>query len=190
MNATARDFNSLPADTNGFEEIFDVSEIPENNDSHSDSQPGLNENHLILTVAEASANMRIPLSTMYRRVRAGKFKTVNAEDGTVRIILPQKIQSENHLVLTDSHSENQNGEVILSDSQSENQVKSTEQSHDLGALIGLLNDRDHKIEAASYRIGYLESQLEERDRAIKLLTDSQHQPSWWTKFKSWFMGSP
>ena len=203
MNATARDFNSLPADTNGFEEIFDVSEIPENNDSHSDSQPGLSENHLILTVAEASANMRIPLSTMYRRVRAGKFKTVNAEDGTVRIILPQIIQSENHLVLTDSHSENQNGkvilsdshsenqdgEVILSDSHSENQVKSTEHSHDLGALIGLLNDRDHKLEAASYRIGYLESQLEERDRAIKLLTDSQHQPSWWTKFKSWFMGS-
>lgn len=196
MNATAHDFNSLSADTNGLEEIFDV-------DSHSDSQPGLGENHLILTVAEASAHMKIPLSTMYRRVRAGKFKTVTGEDGTVRIILPQNSHRENHLILTDSHCqtqdseviiadshcENQNGQVILTDSHDENQVKSSDY-HDLGALIALLNDRDHKLEAASYRIGYLESQLEERDRAIKLLTDSQHQLSWWTKFKSWFMGAP
>lgn len=196
MNATARDFFSQPADTNGLDDIFDV-------DSHSDSQSGLGENHLILTVAEASSHMKIPLSTMYRRVRAGKFKTVNGEDGTVRIILPLNSQSENHVILTDSHSENQNseviiadshcenqnGEVILTDSHNENEVKSMGH-HDLSELIGLLNDRDHKLEAASYRIGYLESQLEERDRAIKLLTDSQHKPSAWTKFKSWFMGAP
>lgn len=189
MNATARDFNSLPADTNGLEDIFDVSEIPET----SDSQSGPGENHLILTVAEASAHLKMPLSTMYRRVRAGKFKTVNGEDGTVRIILPLKFPSENQngeVILTDSHCENQNGEVILNDSHDENHFHTTEPPPDLGALIGLLNDRDHKLEAASYRIGYLESQLEERDRAIKLLTDSQHKPSWWTKFASWFMGRP
>jgi excisionase family DNA binding protein len=43
-----------------------------------------------------------------------------------------------------------------------------------------------KLEGASYRIGYLESKLEEKNSQIKLLTDSQHKPSWWAKFSSWF----
>jgi hypothetical protein len=50
-----------------------------------------------------------------------------------------------------------------------------------------------KLEGATYRIGYLESKLEERQKEvelhqqqIKLLTDSQHKPGWWAKFSSWF----
>jgi len=43
-----------------------------------------------------------------------------------------------------------------------------------------------KLEGASYRIGYLESKLEEKNSQIKLLTDSQHKPGWWAKFSSWF----
>jgi hypothetical protein len=45
-----------------------------------------------------------------------------------------------------------------------------------------------KLEAANYRIGWLESQLLEREKDIKLLTDSQHKDSWWAGFKKWFFG--
>lgn len=46
-----------------------------------------------------------------------------------------------------------------------------------------------ELEGATYRIGYLEAQLAERDQQIKLLTDSQHKPGWWARFKKWCAGS-
>jgi excisionase family DNA binding protein len=45
-----------------------------------------------------------------------------------------------------------------------------------------------KVEALTFRNGYLEAQLEAQREQIKLLTDSQHKPSWWANFASWFMG--
>ena len=43
-----------------------------------------------------------------------------------------------------------------------------------------------QLQGATYRNGYLESKLEERDKQILMLTDSQHKGGWWAKFSSWF----
>jgi Helix-turn-helix domain len=51
-----------------------------------------------------------------------------------------------------------------------------------------LENKDHHLQAANYRIGYLESQLENQREQIKLLTDSQHKGGWWARFSSWFFG--
>jgi hypothetical protein len=51
----------------------------------------------------------------------------------------------------------------------------------------LITDLQNQLQAASWRNGYLESKLEEREREIKLLTDSQHKPSWWQRFKAFFV---
>lgn len=48
-----------------------------------------------------------------------------------------------------------------------------------------LLEMSRKLEAASYRIGWLESQLQEREKELKLLTDSQHKPGLWAKFTAW-----
>jgi hypothetical protein len=45
-----------------------------------------------------------------------------------------------------------------------------------------------ELEGATFRIGYLEAQLAERDQQIRLLTDSQHNPGWWARFKKWCAG--
>lgn len=45
-----------------------------------------------------------------------------------------------------------------------------------------------QLQGATFRNGYLEAQLEGRDKEIKLLTDSQHKPAGWRKFWSWFTG--
>jgi len=46
-----------------------------------------------------------------------------------------------------------------------------------------------KLNSASYRNGYLESQVQTTQDQIKLLTDSQRQEkSWWARFSSWFLG--
>ncbi len=50
----------------------------------------------------------------------------------------------------------------------------------------LIKELQHKLEAASYRLGYLEHQVETQNSQIKLLTDSQHKGGWWAKFSSWF----
>lgn len=52
----------------------------------------------------------------------------------------------------------------------------------------LVRDLQAKLEAASYRIGYLEAQLETERQQVKLLTDSQHKPGWWAQFKKWCAG--
>lgn len=46
-----------------------------------------------------------------------------------------------------------------------------------------------ELEGATYRVGYLEAQLAERDQLIKLLTDSQHKPAWWRRTWQWFIGT-
>lgn len=44
-----------------------------------------------------------------------------------------------------------------------------------------------ELQGANWRNGYLESQTEIKDLQIRLLTDSQHKLSWWSKFASWFL---
>lgn len=57
------------------------------------------------------------------------------------------------------------------------------------ALMKQENQRlKEQLQGATYRNGYLESKLEERDNAIKLLTDSKHKRSGWSRFWSWFTG--
>lgn len=45
-----------------------------------------------------------------------------------------------------------------------------------------------ELQAASWRNGYLESQVQSQDMQIKLLTDSQHKVGWWRRFCSWALG--
>ncbi len=56
-----------------------------------------------------------------------------------------------------------------------------------------LNDAQDQLKGASYRNGYLESQVESyknelhsQKETIKLLTDSHHKPSWLGKIRSFF----
>jgi hypothetical protein len=50
-----------------------------------------------------------------------------------------------------------------------------------------LDAANQQLQAASFRNGYLESQLDSHREQIKLLTDSQHNSSpWWRRITSWF----
>jgi len=56
-------------------------------------------------------------------------------------------------------------------------------------LESKVSEAQREIQAASFRNGYLESQLENQRDQIKLLTDSQHKPGWWARFKKWCAGT-
>lgn len=45
-----------------------------------------------------------------------------------------------------------------------------------------------QLEGATFRAGYLEAKIEERDSTIKQLTDLQHRSSWLHRVRSWFAG--
>jgi hypothetical protein len=70
---------------------------------------------------------------------------------------------------------------------------SSERSEDTSestAILGLLEQNKRlmdQLNALTYRNGYLESKLEEREREVQLLTDSQHKRGWWARFASWFV---
>lgn len=51
----------------------------------------------------------------------------------------------------------------------------------------LIKDLQNQLQAASWRNGYLESKLEERDNQIKLLTATPQQRTWWQQFKAFFV---
>ncbi len=52
----------------------------------------------------------------------------------------------------------------------------------------LIKEMQSKIEALTWRNGYLESQLENHREQLKLLTDSQSKRALWGRFWSWFVG--
>jgi hypothetical protein len=51
-----------------------------------------------------------------------------------------------------------------------------------------LDTANHQLQASSYRNGYLESQLQEREREVKLLTDERQRGGRWERLKRWFSG--
>jgi chaperonin cofactor prefoldin len=54
----------------------------------------------------------------------------------------------------------------------------------------IIKDLQDKLEAATFRVGYLQHQVETKEEQIKLLTDSQHKPSWWLRLKNLFLVEP
>ncbi len=180
MSDTAPDYQpTFTATTDGMDDLFAESE------NHIESV----DSHLVLTVSEASVHLRKPISTIYRRIKAGKFKTQSGNDGTLRIILPNDSSSETQAITTVPLGENQKASLTIGDShdfESENQSVKVFTTADFDRLLELVAEKDRKLEAATYRVGYLESRLEDRESQIKLLTDNQHKPGWWAKFSSWF----
>lgn len=180
MSDTARDYQTTSAaTTDGMDDLFVESE------NHVESV----DSHLVLTVSEASVHLKKPISTIYRRVKAGKFKTRLGADGALRIILPTDNDCETQVITTNPLCENRKPDLIIGDShdpETENQPVKVFSTADFDRLLELVAEKDKKLEAATYRVGYLESRLEDRESQIKLLTDREHKSGWWAKFSSWF----
>jgi hypothetical protein len=86
--------------------------------------------------------------------------------------------AEESLLLSDEMAWEIQGSIVNSEAAP---VQSNTGNVDVAELL-------RKLEGATYRIGYLESKLEDREKEIKLLTDSQHKAAWWKRFYTWFIG--
>jgi hypothetical protein len=138
-----------------------------------------NASHSEYTIVEASHILKVSPSTIYRRIKAGKYQTISGPDTSVKVLLPR----------IESHFEIDASQNIAFDSQCEADASHNSASYNHSeTLAKAVIEMSQKLEAANYRVGWLESQLQERDKEIKLLTDSQHKPSRWARFKKWFFG--
>lgn len=185
MTEAARDLNVLPATTTeGLEDFFDV-ELAEGQavagPPVADGQP---EGQTV-TIAETAEILGITRRSALRLVQEGKL--AGAKDGQGQ-----------WLVKTDSIQTRLQAKSLTS-SQAEPVAVEVDEGHGQGWTGGqdqgqqeILKELLAKLEVLTYRNGYLESQLRERendlserDQQIRLLTDSQHKPGWWARFKKW-----
>jgi hypothetical protein len=166
MSEAARHLETLPATTtDGLEDLFDAEVIP---GTTSDSLVGATEG---VPVEEAAKALGLSVKTVKDRLRKGSLTGYKS---------PDKF-GEKWMVCLDR-------DYLVVPRSPEGLPGATEPvgpSPDLQALLAVLESKDRELQAAAFRNGYLEAQLSERDQQIKLLTDSQHQPKWWHRIRSW-----
>lgn len=187
MTDTARNTEHLdPASTEGLTDLFEVetegvtlgveSVTPE---VFLCNQGETGGNYDLLTLAEAARTLGIPYTTFYKQVKAGKHDSVPGPDGKPRI---KMWRSQGETVFA---------ETVIPELES---VTPRVTPHVEGVTqlkqLEIIQDLMQKLEGANYRVGWLESQLREREadvHELKLLVDSRHKPGWWQRFKQMFV---
>ena len=142
------------------------------------------------TLQEASNNLGISIATVRRKLAKAELSgyKVQGQNGPEwRIIHPAQI-GEHPAQISEhpAHHDPAQDVIMIEAEVGGEHAPGTEQ---------LTRELLAKLEVLTYRNGYLEAQLAERQKEvelhqqqIKLLTDSQHSRGWWSKFASWFMG--
>lgn len=171
------------ADTEGLDQIFDSTVTPVSADR--------SDRRLIeVSVTEAAKRLGTSERTIWRRITRGELKS--RSKGSKRFV---KIP------------------VYIPDAQVDNdrQVTVTDTPSEVNAVVDL-QALLRELQSATYRVGYLEAQLENSTEQVKLLPDLQAQAakaealatrtaeleneltelkrSWWYRFNAWLNGRP
>lgn len=145
----------------------------------------------IWTVETAIRNLGITKRTVLRKLKSGELKgrKVNGPYGLEWRITPPDRSGDigsdrvtgdmspgvSHVVTTLTTSDYSQPDLVEEFRKQILELKAENQS------------LQKELQGANWRNGYLESQTEIKDQQIRLLTDSQHKPSWWAKLSSWFL---
>ena len=202
MSDTARDYQTIESTSiEGLDILFeqDANSIGVVREQDADSSPSVRVPVEYLDVEEAARRLGISPRAIQKRLKKGsligsKIKTGSLERWVIEAAsLPPTDQAQNSPTLIELDANPV--EVVREPSSGLDCLDANLYSggRELGANQGandfkdeLIKELQHKLEAASYRLGYLEHQIETQNNQIKLLTDSQHKGGWWAKFSSWF----
>lgn len=178
MSDTARDYQTLDAaTTNGMDDLFETVAQPLRDPSGTLS-PGL-------TFKEACDYYKLKPTALRTRIKAGEIAAEKIEglNGPEWRVYTATVAQP----LRDS---------FVTVAQPLREVPDNRLLDLVEDLQDKLERANRELQAANYRVGYLENQVSERERdiqeldgTVKLLTDSQHRTGWWTKFGSWFKPS-
>lgn len=201
MSDTARDYQPVDTtNTDGMDELFNAEDSVEQVINLAQDRTPQDNIGKLWTVPEAAKHFNVSEKTILRRLQKGSIKghkvsgqfglewriagTAKTETGDKKGALDRTPQD----VIEAWDISGQDIEVV-EDRTPQDVTKAwdspgqdrfiDEQKQEIEVLRA-------KLEGAIYRNGYLESKLEEREKQILLLTDSQHKPGWWAKFSNWF----
>lgn len=143
---------------------------------------------LELSISQAAEVLGISERTLWRRIEDGQLKS--RLKGNKRVV-----------------------KVPVLDNGTAKEYATSTNGTATGGQVGTVIDLKpllHELNSANYRIGYLESKLEEQDKQVKLLPDLQARATqamiqeqrikdleaeletlkstWWQRFKSWALG--
>jgi hypothetical protein len=173
MQAANKPENTVSVELDGIEEIFADS----GGQMVADMAKNITSGHqTVATISKASRLLQIPYTTLRRQVKEGRFKTQTGPDGKTLLLLDTYLLSSGGQMVADSIHLATGGGQVLATADNVGQPDK---------LLELIERQSKQLQDASCRIGWLESQLQEREKELKLLTDSQYKPGWWPRLKSW-----
>lgn len=206
MSDTARDYQTIdPASTEGLDNLFH--ESTNHNQLFANTLETVREQDAPLTVERAAEILGISSRAVQKRLQKGTLKGLKTKQGgierwSVNLSVTDREQgascSEQFAIceLQDANTleldREQDAPCPIQFANLDCQDTSwAEEPRPDKTTIDDYKDRviqelQAKLEAATFRVGYLQAQIETSQETIKLLTDSQHKPGWWAKFSSWF----
>lgn len=201
MTDTARNIEHLdPASTDGLADLF-TSSNKQSQDSFDSQVISLDPVEAssdsldrVVSVQEASRHLGISPRTVLRRLSKGTLKGYKTE-GTFGIEWRVSLDSLDKQSQDSSDSQVISLGTVEASSDSQDTAEDSlilELRDQIAVLREELNrertEAQRQLQAAVFRNGYLEAQLENKDSEIKLLTDSQQQTTatLWQRFKQMF----
>lgn len=217
MEKTAPDEQVTDLSLVGFEKMFVQVEQRTNNEQTSDSVNIPEQVHELdaesaelVTMAEASRRLKMPYPTLRRHVLSGKIPSTAGSDGKPLVKLLSNEQSSTANEQSIGPTEQSTNKAEQSPAASEYSVTIQRLFEQMEAERSYSRTLNEKLEAATYRNGYLEAQLSGAQEQLKLLPDLSAKAtrtenledkianleseleaakrSWWAKFGTWFMG--
>lgn len=180
MAEPAKKIQVEPIGTEGLDQLFQV-EL----DQKIQSQDQLDH----IPLMEGAKRLGLSRRYVHKLITEGRIPAFRDRRGRWFVKLDQgQIQIQNQQDQTD--------QIDLHMEHGQIQLEEPVKDHQTARLMDMIenlqiqvNTAQNQLQAASYRNGYLEAQLQEREKEIQLLTDSQYKRSWWAHFSSWFVGS-
>ena len=144
------------------------------------------------TVDVASRVLGVSYKTILRRIKRGSLKAykINGQFGQEWRIKPNLNDNDEVMATVDDLGTIDIDEALLQDTTDSlrtlpDQTLVIELKNMMQQLESKLETRENQLQNAQYRLGYLESQLENHRDQIKLLTDTKSNKSWLANCFSW-----
>jgi hypothetical protein len=188
MTDTARNIEHLdPASTDGLADFFE----PQTSTDQLSTDQGVATPDHGLTIEHAAKVLCVSSRTVLRRLQKGTLAGFKVQgqfglEWRVSSLTSSAQLSTSQGVATLDHGQTTYVQALTTPDQPNTELveELRRQIADLkNELEKKVSDAQREIQAASFRNGYLESQLETQRDQIKLLTDSKHKPGWWQRFK-------
>lgn len=193
MNEPIREVSENSVSVSGLEKVFELDSTVIEGIDQADRKV-ISARTEGLTIREASEHYGFAIPTIRLKIKTGGIpaRKVDGPKGPEWRIFPQglPVQCEKSDISLDDAEDQPY--ITVNDGLCEADSKLAEGFYhanmNVSSLIKANQELSSKLEAANYRIGYLEAQTDNHKEQIKLLTDSQHKPAGWRKFWSWFTG--